>query len=247
MSEISFDEKWVDGYHGLYSVTSCGEIFTHKSRIKKIMKGGFTYRRNKFSDDKVKMYRHVTLTDGSSQKNHYVHRLVACAFLQPVDGKNLVNHIDGVKTNNSVSNLEWVTDAENKIHAKENCLLSTGPNNHQRNITIDLVLARGDLKPHTKANCKEYVIDNPEYLSSKGIPPEMASISKTISNRGLLDDWKYYVNLFRLCDSNRTSTEVSKHIGLSVSMISLIRNGKRAQDARCVYEKYKNDINYVNF
>lgn len=247
LSEISPCEKWVEGYEGLYSVTSCGEIFTHKSNIKKVMRGGVTYRKNKFSDDKVKMYRNVTLRCGSIQKNHYVHRLVASAFLEPIEGKNLVNHIDGVKTNNMVENLEWVTDYENKTHAKENDLLRSGPSIHQRNIVIDSVIASGDLKPHTKSMCKEYVIDNPEYLSDNGVPPEMASISKTMSNRGLLDDWNYYVNLFRLCDSSRTPTEVSKLMGLSLSMISLIRNGKRAQDARVVYEKYKNDIRYVNF
>jgi hypothetical protein len=47
----------------------------------------------------------------------YVHRLVAEVFLPSEPCKNEINHIDGDKTNNSVSNLEWVTHAQNHQHA----------------------------------------------------------------------------------------------------------------------------------
>jgi hypothetical protein len=47
----------------------------------------------------------------------HTHRLVAEAFLEPIQGKNYVNHIDGNKENNNQFNLEWCTPQENSIHA----------------------------------------------------------------------------------------------------------------------------------
>ena len=57
------------------------------------------------------------------KKKHYlVHRLVAELYLPNPDHKEQVNHIDGNKLNNSVDNLEWVSNQENRTHAVNNDL-----------------------------------------------------------------------------------------------------------------------------
>ena len=67
--------------------------------------------------DKATGYYLVTLVHEDVRKNQFIHRLLAQNFIPNPEGKPQVNHIDGVKTNNQLSNLEWVTAKENAQHA----------------------------------------------------------------------------------------------------------------------------------
>lgn len=90
-----------------YSVTKDGRVFS--SKCNRFLKG--------WINDSG--YPTVGLYDSSTDKmyNAPVHRLVAEAYLDNLYDKEQVNHIDGNKLNNNVTNLEWVTPKENSAHA----------------------------------------------------------------------------------------------------------------------------------
>ncbi len=62
-------------------------------------------------------YARVELWRDGEGKKYLVHRLLAQAFIPNPEGKPQVNHIDGDKKNNALTNLEWVTQSENQLHA----------------------------------------------------------------------------------------------------------------------------------
>ncbi len=80
---------------------------------------GRVRRSNKILKNRVsgKGYLSICTSVNSSTKNHYVHRLVANAFLQKENEYQVVNHKDGNKKNNVVDNLEYVSQSENIIHS----------------------------------------------------------------------------------------------------------------------------------
>ena len=62
-------------------------------------------------------YYRVTLCCDGGKKRFLLHRLVAILYIENAENKPCVNHIDGDKANNSVSNLEWCTFSENERHS----------------------------------------------------------------------------------------------------------------------------------
>jgi hypothetical protein len=52
-----------------------------------------------------------------AQANRFIHRLVAKTFIENPNNYDQVNHIDGNKSNNCISNLEWCNYTQNKLHA----------------------------------------------------------------------------------------------------------------------------------
>ncbi|MBQ3336978.1 MAG: NUMOD4 motif-containing HNH endonuclease [Selenomonadaceae bacterium] len=97
-------------------------------------------------------YLSVGVYDGQKQSFIRVSRLVAQTFVPNPQGKTQVNHIDGIKFNNHASNLEWVTDSENKQHAIRLGLKRTGIDNPFAKLTAEQVV---------------YIRDNPDNLSGK--------------------------------------------------------------------------------
>lgn len=114
-------EEWrpVVGYEGLYEVSSMGRVkaITRFSISKNGVKRNLPEHllEGRISNTG---YREVALTDGKNNSTRKrIHRLVAEAFLEPDPERNVVDHINAVKTDNRVENLRWVTPDENVRHA----------------------------------------------------------------------------------------------------------------------------------
>ena len=131
--------KDIAGYEGIYHVSNAGEVRS-KNRFVSVVSGGSRYcsgRMIKFKSN-CDGYKIVSLSLQGKMKTHYIHRLVAIAFIQNLGNKPEVNHINGRKANNSVDNLEWVTHAENMAHAFRTGLCSnSGKNHHTARSVID--------------------------------------------------------------------------------------------------------------
>jgi HNH endonuclease/NUMOD4 motif/Sigma-70, region 4 len=119
-------ETWrqVVGYEGLYEVSDLGRIrrsvdlpasqYLHPGRLlsPSIDRDG---------------YLRISLLQRGRSTTQTVHRVVAAAFIGPRPVNAEINHKDGAKTNNAVSNLEYTTRRENAIHALR--VLGRGPDN----------------------------------------------------------------------------------------------------------------------
>lgn len=145
------DEKWkpVPGFEKYYEVSNKGRIRSLdrrdsqgrliKGRIRKLRTGRYGYLHTSFHIDGEDFY-------------FTVHRVVALAFIPcPGDPDNFeINHLDGDKTNNEASNLEWCTHAENMGHAAKNGFLATVGSPKEHMARIRELLPKGSEHPRAK-------------------------------------------------------------------------------------------------
>ncbi len=107
-----------------YKINSLGQVVSHKGHTMSWIDNGNGYKLVKLYND-VKPQGRMCL----------VHRLVLSTFSPIKDSALDVNHIDGNKANNALSNLEWVTKSENTRHAHVTGLFS-----NRNKLTIEDVL-----------------------------------------------------------------------------------------------------------
>lgn len=114
------EEIWkdIDRYIGIYQVSNMGRVKSLSRTIirkngvprpisERILKEGIT----------TSGYAQVVLYKGTSHYNESIHRMVATAFIPNPENKPQVNHINGIRTDNRLVNLEWCTVSENHLHS----------------------------------------------------------------------------------------------------------------------------------
>lgn len=113
------EETWkpVKGFEGLYEVSDLGRVKSLIADRNGRKTSGFSSRILKPGSDGCG-YLRVRLTGHDGNLHQWlVHRLVLIAFVGEEKGKPQANHINGIKSDNRLENLEWVTRSENMIHA----------------------------------------------------------------------------------------------------------------------------------
>lgn len=134
-------EEWRDvaGYEGLYQVSNMGRVKSfHHGKV--VVFSPKCYRNR---------YPEVYLSNNGRDERVLAHRLVAQTFIPNPEGKEQVNHKNGVKSDNRIENLEWVTGSENMRHAYR-----TGLAKPCRRLTAEQV---------------RYIRENPDRLCQAGL------------------------------------------------------------------------------
>lgn len=112
------EEIWKDiiGLEGYYMISNVGNI---KSLAREVSNGKST----RVIEERIlnpglnaQGYYSINLTKDNKLQRKLVHRLIAIHFIDNPNGLPHVNHRDGIRTNNSIDNLEWVTSRENACH-----------------------------------------------------------------------------------------------------------------------------------
>lgn len=128
--------KTIDGFEN-YNISNYGNV----KSLERITKNGI----NSTRITKERLLRNhisktgyyvISLRNNSKRKTFKIHRLIAIYFIHNEYNKEYVNHINGIKLDNSIDNLEWVTIKENNHHAKITGLVNNdGVNNTRAKLT----------------------------------------------------------------------------------------------------------------
>lgn len=121
IESITAEWRHIPGYEGLYMASNLGEVMRLRRAGKNLLTGGESIFPSIVLKSKIgnSGYFEIQLTDRNGNvKTWLVHRLIAKTFLDADNNPGkVVNHIDGNKKHNEVSNLELVTPRENTVHA----------------------------------------------------------------------------------------------------------------------------------
>jgi len=159
--------KPIKDYEG-YEISNLGNV---KSLIKKVnCRNGFRVTKEKILKPRKSKQGYLSIQLGRNEKHLLVHRIVALHIIDNINNKTQVNHINGIKFDNRVKNIEWCNQSENQIHAYKNNLQI--PSLHKR--------AFGENQGCAKLKDKDVVFILKNYKKGKGIEfAKLFNVSQT--------------------------------------------------------------------
>jgi hypothetical protein len=111
----------IKGYEGYYEVSNFGDVVSITREIVRTNQFSKPYKKleigRALKKTKCKGYVKYALSKNGIRKDFYAHRLVYESFVGDIEKGKVINHIDGVKNNNSIENLELVSLSQNMVHA----------------------------------------------------------------------------------------------------------------------------------
>lgn len=212
----------VQDFKGYY-VTETGDVIGKRGHV---LKGKVTWDG----------YREVVLSDGNRRRNVRVHRLVAEEFIGECPSGMQVNHKDGDKLNNELSNLEYITGTANIHHAFTTGLCSTRTICDVSYLDFSRMLdmyncgfSYSEIKDYLNFSVSrdDYigeVLSGKKLKSLTGFHSDMRIKGQTKSKLYSDDD---LIKMRKMREEGCTYQQITDEMGMSAAQISRILNGKR--------------------
>lgn len=134
--------KYVKGYEGYYQISNLGRVKSVERYVWWPGLNCYHLLKERIMKPQLcrKGYARVQFKVDNVSKSFAVHRMVAEAFIPNPEGKLEVNHINSIRDDNRLENLEWATHSENQVHAYKFGNRDHKGNNHpQRKIDESIV------------------------------------------------------------------------------------------------------------
>ena len=217
--------KKIKGFSN-YEISSCGKVFSLKRKHN---------QSNKMNNEEIELkiqyidnaYAILGLTDDDGNRRmKSVHRLVAEAFIENPENKRTVNHKDGDKHNNVLSNLEWATYQENSQHAH-----NTGLNPKQNG-------GKNAMAKIKEEECIQLIIDMLEGASNNELASKYNLHSRYISLIRGKKRWKHlWENMFRGFDPLISHAKYKNELDVDTQIIIInrIKNGEMLKSLSIEY------------